>query len=65
MVAPAGLSGRAVTLGWAMHDEFEQQLQRIERLAAEILDVVKSLQGTQAATGDINARLKRFLERKK
>jgi hypothetical protein len=48
-----------------MHDEFEQQLQRIERLAAEILDAVRSLQVGQAATGEINARLRRFLERKK
>jgi hypothetical protein len=60
-----GLSGRAVRLGWAMHDELERQLRRIERLAAEILDAVKSLQVAQAATGEINARLRRFLERKK
>jgi hypothetical protein len=48
-----------------MHDEFERQLQRIERLAAEILDAVRSLQVGPAAAGEINARLRRFLERKK
>jgi hypothetical protein len=65
MLALVGLSGRTVRLGWAMHDELEQQLQRIERLAAEILDTVKSLQVGPAAAGEINARLRRFLERKK
>jgi hypothetical protein len=48
-----------------MHDELEQQLQHVERLAAEILDAVKSLHAAQAAPGEINARLRRFLERKK
>jgi hypothetical protein len=60
-----GLSAQPVRLGWAMQDEFEQQLQRIERLATEILDAVKSLLAAQAGSGEINARLRRFLERKK
>jgi hypothetical protein len=63
--AVPGLSGWAAKLGWAMHDELERQLRHIERLAAEILDAVKSLHAAQAATGEINARLRRFLERKK
>jgi aminoglycoside phosphotransferase len=51
--------------GWAMDDELEKQLEHIEKAVAEILDEVKSLHEAQFAAGEINQRLRRFLESKK
>ena len=53
-----------------MADEFEQQLERIEGSVAEIVEAVQKLReqraiADEAAAGDINQRLRRFLERKK
>lgn len=53
-----------------MADEFEQQLERIEHTVAEIALAVQRLRDNratagEAAAGDINQRLRRFLERKK
>jgi hypothetical protein len=53
-----------------MADEFEQQLKRIENTAAEIVEAARKLRDDraaagEAAAGEINERLKRFLERKK
>jgi hypothetical protein len=67
-------------LGWAMDEVLEQQLERIEKAVAEILDEVKNLQVARFAPGkinqdeinqdetdqsEINQRLRRFLESKK
>lgn len=67
---PAVLCACAAKLGWAMADEFEQQLGRIEHAVAEVALAVQRLRDDQAAAreaagGDINQRLRRFLERKK
>ena len=52
-----------------MADEFEQQLERIEHAVAEIVAAVQRLRDNRAAAreaaGEINQRLRRFLERKK
>jgi septation ring formation regulator EzrA len=53
-----------------MADEFEQQLERIEQTVAEIAEALQRLRDDRAATeeaasGEINQRLRRFLERKK
>ena len=53
-----------------MADGFEQQLERIGILVAEIAEAARRLRDDRAATGEaaageINQRLKRFLERKK
>ncbi|MDO9058992.1 MAG: hypothetical protein Q7U92_08245 [Bradyrhizobium sp.] len=53
-----------------MADGFEQQLERIETTLAEIAKAVQRLRDDQAVageatTGEINQRLRRFLERKK
>jgi hypothetical protein len=58
-----------------MHDALEKQLERIEKAVAEILDEVKNLHEARFAQdeinqreikpGDINQRLRRFLESKK
>ena len=53
-----------------MADEFEQQLGRIEHSVAEIVEAVRKLRdgraiAGEAASGEINQRLRRFLERKK
>ena len=53
-----------------MADEFEQQLERIEHEVAEIVAAVQRLRDNRAAAGEggageINQRLRRFLERKK
>lgn len=52
-----------------MADELEQQLERIETTVAEIVQAVKKLRNRasadEAAAGEINERLRRFLERKK
>lgn len=53
-----------------MADEFEQQLERIEHSVAEIFGAVQKLRDDrtaagEAASGEINQRLRRFLERKK
>lgn len=53
-----------------MADEFEQQLERIEHSVAEIVGAVQKLRDAraaagEAASGEINQRLRRFLERKK
>jgi hypothetical protein len=48
-----------------MDDESEKQLARIENAVAEILDAVRSLHGAQSTGGEINQRLRRFLEKKK
>ena len=53
-----------------MADEFEQQLANIESTVAEIAEAVRKLRddraaGGETAEGEINARLMRFLERKK
>ncbi|MDB5578841.1 MAG: hypothetical protein JWR80_4017 [Bradyrhizobium sp.] len=52
-----------------MADEFEQQLERIEQTVAEIVEAVQRLRDNRAAAGEaageINQRLRRFLERKK
>ena len=67
---PAALCAHAAKLGWAMADEFEQQLERIEHTVAEVALAVQRLRddraaAREAAAGDINQRLRRFLERKK
>lgn len=53
-----------------MADEFEKQLERIENTVAEMVEAVRKLRhdraaGSEAAAGEINERLRRFLERKK
>ena len=53
-----------------MADELEQQLERIENTVAEIVGAVQKLRDDRAAAGaaaagEINRRLRRFLERKK
>lgn len=53
-----------------MADEFEQQLERIEILVAEIAEAARKLRDDraaagEAAAGEINQRLRRFLKRKK
>ena len=52
-----------------MVDELEQQLERIERTVAEIVQAVSRLRGDratadQATVAELNQRLKRFLEQK-
>ena len=47
-----------------MDEELEKQLARIEKMVAEILDAVKKLHDTRFAAGEINERLRRFLEPK-
>ena len=69
-VGAAVLCVRLARLKWAMADEFEQQLERIEGSVAEIVEAVQKLReqraiADEAAAGDINQRLRRFLERKK
>jgi hypothetical protein len=64
------LCARAAKLGWAMADELELQLERIEHSVAEIVGAVQKLRddraaAREAASGEINQRLRRFLERKK
>lgn len=63
------LYGRFVRLGWAMADELEKQLERIETTVAEIVQLVRKLRDDrtaagETAAGEINQRLRRFLERK-
>ena len=52
-----------------MADEFDQQLERIENTVAEIVRAVRKLRDQaaagEAAGGEINQRLRRFLEQKK
>ncbi len=53
-----------------MADELDQQLERIEHAVSEIVGAVQRLRDGRAAAGDpaageINRRLRRFLERKK
>lgn len=53
-----------------MADELEQQLERIEHTVTEIVEAVQKLRDNRAAAreavaGEINQRLRRFLERKK
>ena len=53
-----------------MADELEQQLERIEGAVAEIVEAVQRLRDDraaagEAASGEINQRLRRFLEQKK
>ena len=53
-----------------MADELDQQLQRIESAVAEIVEAARKLRDDraaagEAAAGEINQRLRRFLERKK
>ena len=60
-----GLQGRIAELGWAMDEELEKQLARIEQTVAEILDAVKKLHASQFAADEINQTLRRFLEREK
>lgn len=52
-----------------MADEFEQQLERIEIMVAEIAEAARKLHDRaaagEAAAGEINQRLRRFLERRK
>lgn len=53
-----------------MADELEQQLERIENTVAEIVQAARRLRDDraaagEAAAGEINQRLRRFLERKK
>ncbi len=67
---PADLCADAAKLGWAMADELEQQLGRIEHSVAEIVEAVQKLRdgraaAREAASAEINQRLMRFLERKK
>jgi hypothetical protein len=47
-----------------MHGELEKQLERIEKIVAEIVQAVKKLHDDQTAAGEINERLRRFLQRK-
>lgn len=46
-----------------MDEDPEKQLARIEHTVAEIREAVKSLHGAQFAAGEINQRLRRFLEK--
>ena len=53
-----------------MADKLDKQLARIENTVAEIVEAVRKLRddraaGGEAAAGEINQRLRRFLERKK
>ena len=52
-----------------MDGELEKHLARIETTVADLLDAVKTLRDAQMArpgdTGEINARLRRFLAQKK
>jgi hypothetical protein len=53
-----------------MADELEQQLERIEHALAGVVAAVQRLRDDRAAAGkrgagEINRRLRRFLERKK
>jgi hypothetical protein len=47
-----------------MDSGFEKQLERIESTVAEIVEAVRKLHDGQTAAGEINQRLKRFLERR-
>ena len=52
-----------------MADELEQQLERIERTVAEIVEAVHQLRDNRAAAGqatvaELNQRLRHFLEQK-
>jgi hypothetical protein len=53
-----------------MADEFEKQLEDIQDTVAEIVEAVRKLRdlrttADEAAAGEINERLRRFLEREK
>jgi len=52
-----------------MGDEFENQLQRIEKTVTELLAAVRTFHDDRfarpAGAADINQRLRRFLEEKK
>ena len=53
-----------------MADELGQQLERIEHTVAEIVQAARKLRDNrtaagETAAGDINQRLRRFLEQKK
>lgn len=52
-----------------MAEEFDQQLERIENAVAEIVQATRRLRDIraagEAAAGEINQRLRRFLEQKK
>jgi septation ring formation regulator EzrA len=52
-----------------MADELEQQLERIEHTVAKIVEAVQRLRDDRPAAGEaageINQRLRRFLEREK
>ena len=53
-----------------MADELEKQLERIENSVAGIVEAVRKLRDDrsaagEAAAGEINERLRRFLEKKK
>jgi hypothetical protein len=47
-----------------MDSGLEKQLERIENIVAEIVGAVMKLHDDQTAAGAINARPKRFLERR-
>jgi aminoglycoside phosphotransferase len=47
-----------------MDSGLEKQLERIESTVAEIVEAVRKLHDEQTAAGEINQRLKRFLERR-
>jgi hypothetical protein len=57
------LYDRCASLGWAIDSELEKQIEHIESIVAEIVEAVGKLHDKQAA-GEINQRLKRFLERR-
>ena len=70
MAMPSALYAGAAKLEWAMADEFEPQLERIENTVAEIVEAVRKLRDDRemagvAVSGEVNERLRRFLERKK
>jgi hypothetical protein len=70
-VTGAALYDHTAKLEWAMADEFDKQLENIQTTVAEIVEAVRKLRDHRtaadeaAAGGEINQRLRRFLERKK
>ena len=48
-----------------MADGFGEQPKQIENTAVEIVQAARKLRDDRAAAGEINQRLRRFLERKK
>jgi len=64
------LYGAVAKLEWVMDSELEKQLENIQNAVAEIVEVVQRLRDNRAAAGaasagEVNQRLRRFLERKK